>query len=137
MTKEELLNKAKEARKYSYAPISNYQVGAALLTKDGKIFTGCNVEDKSGIGITNCCAERTAIIKAVSEGYTEFESIAVVGGLKNYDLEFVTPCGVCRQYMYNFNKNLKIISEREDKIETHILKDLLPFAFDETFESTK
>ncbi len=93
-TQEELVRQAREARGRAYAPYSNYAVGAALLGKSGKVYTGCNVENSS-FGLT-VCAERTAVVKAVSEGEKEFEAIAVVtsnGG---------SPCGACRQVLYEF-----------------------------------
>lgn len=128
MSNEELLNIAKEARKNSFAPISNYHVGSALLTKSGKVYKGCNIEDPSGIGVTNCCAERTAFIKAISEGELNFERIAVVGGAKD-NLELCTPCGVCRQYMMNFNPELTIIAEDNNKVVEFKLNELLPNAW--------
>lgn len=81
MTNEKLIEKAKEARERSVSDISKFKVGAALLTKEGKVILGCNIEDPSGIGVTNICAERCAIIKALSEGYKNFKKIAVVGGM--------------------------------------------------------
>jgi len=80
MTNVELIKLAKEARELSGAVISNFKVGAALLTTDGIVFTGCNIEDPSGVGVTNICAERCAMVKALSEGYCNFTKIAVVGG---------------------------------------------------------
>lgn len=101
MTNRELLTEAKKARLKSYAPYSKFQVGAALLTKDGKVYHGCNIENASYTP-TNC-AERTAFFKAVSEGDTEFEKIAIVGGKEGTDAdELCAPCGVCRQVMMEF-----------------------------------
>lgn len=124
MTDEELMQKAKEAYAYSYAPYSGFCVGAALLTKDGKVYQGCNIENAS-YGATNC-AERTAIFKAVSEGNREFEKIAVAAksGTTAY------PCGVCLQVMNEFMKNGKVILEVDSQIQTFTLKELLPYGFD-------
>ena len=97
MTEKELLLIAIEAREFAYAPYSNHKVGAALLGKSGKIYTGCNVEN-AAYTPTNC-AERTAIFKAVSEGEREFSAIAVVGGLGDQLSEVCAPCGVCRQVL--------------------------------------
>ena len=90
-----LIEKAKEAMLSSYSPYSNFRVGAALLTKNGKIYMGCNIEN--GAYSPSCCAERVAFYKAISEGEQEFEAIAVVG-----DNEPCYPCGVCRQVMREF-----------------------------------
>ena len=90
-----LVEEALKARKFSYSPYSRFQVGAALLAKDGQIFTGCNIESASYT--PSNCAERTAFFKAVSQGVREFEAIAVVGGPKEAkNLDYCTPCGVCR-----------------------------------------
>ena len=100
MTDIELVNKAKEAAEHSYSPYSGFTVGAALLTKNGKVYLGCNIESAS-YSPTNC-AERTAFFKAVSEGEREFSKIAVVGG-KGLDFaDYCPPCGVCRQVMREF-----------------------------------
>ena len=96
----ELIHKAIAAREFAYAPYSNFCVGAALLTKSGKIYTGCNVEN-AGYSATNC-AERTAFFKAVSEGEREFAAIAIVGGPRGPLTEYCSPCGVCRQVMAEF-----------------------------------
>ena len=114
---------------FSYAPYSNFHVGAALLTSEGKIYTGCNIEN-AAYGPSNC-AERTAIFKAVSEGKKEFEAIAIVGG-KNGKIEnFCPPCGVCRQVLAEFcKKDFEIVlakSKNEYKIMT--LEQLLPESF--------
>ena len=92
-----LIETAKKARKNSYSPYSNYKVGCALLTKSGKIFTGCNIENN---GIMSICAERVAFIKAISEGEKDFECILVLGGKE--DLQYTSPCGYCRQFMSEF-----------------------------------
>lgn len=130
---EELVKKAIEASKSSYSPFSNFKVGAALLTKSNKIYLGCNIENSS-YPLTNC-AERTAFFKAVSEGETEFEAIAIVGSGNDKFEEFCTPCGACRQVINEFcESNFKIVLGRvdeENKIETKIytLGELLPKAF--------
>jgi len=101
MTNERLLELAFEARERAYTPYSNWKVGAALLCKDGTVFLGCNIEN-SGFSST-VCAERTAIFKAISEGYYDFEKIAVVGGDETEGSKgYCTPCGVCRQVMSEF-----------------------------------
>ena len=103
-----LINKAIEATKFSYVPYSEFKVGAALLTEDGEIYTGCNIENASYTP-TNC-AERTAIFKAVSEGITKFKKIAVVGGPKGNIETYCPPCGVCRQVIAEFaDENFELI----------------------------
>ena len=97
---KELIRAAMEARQNSYSPYSEFQVGAALLAKNGKIYTGCNIEN-AAYSPTNC-AERTALFKAVSEGVREFEAICIVGGKKDGALDYTAPCGVCRQVMMEF-----------------------------------
>ncbi|MDY2616380.1 MAG: cytidine deaminase [Treponema succinifaciens] len=126
---EKLIKKAIEMLNFSYAPYSNFHVGAALLTSEGKIYTGCNIEN-AAYGPSNC-AEKTAIFKAVSEGKKEFEAIAIVGG-KNGKIEnFCPPCGVCRQVLAEFcKKDFEIVlakSTNEYKIMT--LEQLLPESF--------
>ena len=126
---EKLIKKAIEMLNFSYAPYSNFHVGAALLTSEGEIYTGCNIES-AAYGPSNC-AERTAIFKAVSEGKKEFEAIAIVGG-KNGKIEnFCPPCGVCRQVLAEFcKKDFEIVlakSTNEYKIMT--LEQLLPESF--------
>ena len=100
MKAEELLALAKEAMMGAYAPYSGFFVGAALLTKNGKVYTGCNIEN-AAFSPTNC-AERTAFFKAVSEGEREFAAIAVVGGKGGVITSLCSPCGVCRQVMQEF-----------------------------------
>lgn len=122
-TKKMLIHLACEASQKAYAPYSNYLVGAALLTKDGQIFQGCNIENASyGLG---CCSERTAIFKAVSEGMTDFIAIAVVtkdGG---------SPCGACRQVMNEFNPHLIVLigDTKGNLLKETTLDHLLPEAF--------
>jgi len=123
MKYRELYRTAQQVVQYAYAPYSRFKVGAALLTKTGEVFTGINVENSSfGAAI---CAERTAFVKAISEGHREFEAIAVVSS----DGE-VYPCGICRQFMYEFGDELKIITgEDEDHLRITEIKELLPEGF--------
>ena len=124
MKKEQLVDMAKKAREYAYAPYSKFKVGAALLTKSGKVFTGCNVENSS-FG-ASMCAERVAVFKAVSEGEREFEAIAVVTDTVNPAM----PCGMCRQVLSEFSLDIKIYAANLDgKIKSTTLRELLPFAF--------
>ncbi len=129
--REELLFEAIEARKNAYVPYSHFQVGAALLAKNGKIYRGCNIEN-AAFGST-MCAERTAFFKAVSEGVREFEAIAIVGGPEGKELIPVCdPCGNCRQVMAEFCKgSFEIIfgSGKKD-ISVYTLDQLLPLRFD-------
>lgn len=124
--KRQLLEAAKEAQKYSYAPYSNFHVGAALYCKDGSIYTGCNIEN-AAFTPTNC-AERTAVFKAVSEGKKEFLAIAVVGDRK----EPLTPCGVCRQVLTEFvdGSTFEVIMEDgAGGIKVMKLEELFPASF--------
>lgn len=130
MKDTELLNLAIMARAKSYSPYSGFAVGAALLAKNGQVYLGCNIEN-AGLTATNC-AERTAFFKAVSEGVTEFEKIAIVGGKQGENLQFCPPCGICRQVMMEFcnPKTFQIImgtSEKDMKVET--LESILPYGF--------
>ena len=128
MTDKELLLKAIEAREMAYAPYSDHKVGAALVGKSGKVYTGCNVEN-AAYTPTNC-AERTAIFKAVSEGEREFTAIAIVGGLGDKLSEVCAPCGVCRQVLAEFcDGDLHVVMGTPDKIITSALADLLPLSF--------
>ncbi|HOC53126.1 MAG TPA: cytidine deaminase [Caldisericia bacterium] len=120
---EELISLAKKACSNAYAPYSKFNVGAALLTKNGKIFTGSNIENAS-YGAT-VCAERVAIFKAVSEGEREFESIAIYTNADK--LSF--PCGICRQVMIEFSKDLIIILSNEKEKKIYTLKEILPYPF--------
>lgn len=129
---EQLIENAIEARKMAYTPYSNYKVGAALLSSDGKIIKGCNIEN-AAYGPTNC-AERTAFFKAVSEGVKEFSAIAIVGGLENEtDLfsGYAFPCGVCRQVMREFcDSEFEIVVARSiDDYKVYTLGELLPESF--------
>ena len=123
-----LMIEAQEARKKSYSPYSHFCVGAALLTKSGKVYTGCNIEN-AAYTPTNC-AERTAIFKAVSEGEREFEAIAIVGGRASEKGGFCAPCGVCRQVICEFcEKDFKIVLGDEEQLKVYTLSELLPFSF--------
>ena len=122
MTDERLLEMAIEARKSAYVPYSGYAVGAALETKDGHVFTGCNVEN-AAYGNT-LCAERTALVKAVSEGYREFTKIAIAAsGSAPY------PCGACRQSLYEFAPDLEVCVTWDGHVDRVPLAELLPYGF--------
>ena len=124
---EELIEVAKQARDNAYAPYSNFKVGAALKTKTGKIFQGCNIEN-SALSMTNC-AERTAFFKAISEGEKEFEEIAIVGG-KDDELILCPPCGACRQVMNEFcDKDFKIVLFDGKDEDVYTLEEILPLGF--------
>ncbi|MDW5300346.1 MAG: cytidine deaminase [Sedimentibacter sp.] len=119
-----LIKIAMEAREKSYSPYSNFKVGAAVYTKSGKIFTGCNIESASYT--PTICAERVAISKSVSEGYKDIEKIAIVGS----DKKISYPCGVCRQFMLEFGKDIKVICAKNiDSYEVYTLQELLPKSF--------
>lgn len=132
MKAEELVKIAYEAQKFSYSPYSGFQVGAALLTKSGKVYTGCNIEN-AAFSPTNC-AERTAFFKAVSEGETEFSTIAIVGNKKDApkeEWEYCTPCGVCRQVMLEFVNPDKftVVCGKEKDMRIYRLSELMPESF--------
>ena len=127
---DKLIETAIEQLKFSYTPYSNFKVGAALLAKDGKIYTGCNIEN-AAYTPTNC-AERTAFFKAVSEGVKEFDAICIVGGKDGVLTEYAPPCGVCRQVMMEFcdPETFQIILAAADgKYKIYRLKELLPEGF--------
>ena len=127
---EEMIEAAIQMTKMSYTPYSNFKVGAALLGKNRQIYTGCNIEN-AGYSPSNC-AERTAFFKAVSEGVTEFEAIAVVGGQNGVLTEITAPCGVCRQVMMEFcdPKEFKIImAVDKENYKMMTLEELLPMGF--------
>lgn len=129
MTKEQLAVKAKEAMQLAYSPYSGYKVGAALLCKDGSVYTGCNIEN-AGYSATNC-AERTAFFKAVSEGKHEFKAIAICGGKDGVIEGIFPPCGVCRQVMREFcEDDFVIYMVTKDGIENYTLGQLLPMSFE-------
>ena len=128
MLDKELLELAIEARKKSYSPYSNFRVGAALLTKSGKVYGGCNIE-KAAYTPTNC-AERTAIFKAVSEGEREFSAIAIVGGKGEEPADFCAPCGICRQVLAEFcDLDFRIVLGTPENIRVYTLAELLPLSF--------
>ena len=127
---EKLIDTAIEQLKFSYTPYSNFKVGAALLTKSGKIYTGCNIENASYTP-TNC-AERTAFFKAVSEGVRDFQAICIVGGKDGKLTEYTAPCGVCRQVMMEFcnPKTFQIILAVDaNHYDIYTLKEMLPKGF--------
>ena len=122
-TARKLFELATEVRKNAYAPFSKFHVGAALLTSDGKIYTGVNVENSS-YGAT-ICAERTAFVKAISEGEREFVALAISAGETE-----ALPCGICRQFIYEFAPEIAIITGTDkDNINIRVLEDLLPMGF--------
>ncbi len=124
---KELLSRAKAARENAYAPYSGFRVGAALLTADGKVYTGANIENSS-YGLT-VCAERIALFKAVENGEREFVSIAVVGG-KDVLEKRCYPCGACRQVLKEFCKDdFKIVLGDGEDVEIKTLGQLLPCSF--------
>lgn len=130
MDKKELVKEALAAREFAYTPYSKFNVGAALLCKNGKVFRGCNIESASYTP-TNC-AERTAFFKAVSEGEREFSAIAIVGGPAGAPpADFCYPCGVCRQVMAEFcGRAFKVyIAKSESEIREYSLDEIIPFAF--------
>ncbi len=121
---EKLIKVAEKARKRAYTPYSKFKVGAAILSSDGKIFTGCNIENAS-FGLT-VCAERVAILKAISEGSSKFEAIAIVGDTNRP----CSPCGACRQVISEFGKDIKIIMYNlKGDIKIKKIDELLPEAF--------
>ncbi len=124
MTNEALILQAKDAMKNAYAPYSRFKVGAAVVTKGGEVFKGCNIENAS-YGATNC-AERTAIFKAISEGYREFEKIAIVASSGDY----ASPCGICRQVLAEFMPEGKVILCSEEKgMVAYTVREMLPMGF--------
>jgi cytidine deaminase len=130
MDKPTLVKLALEAREHSYSPYSNFRVGAALLTKSGKIYSGCNIENAAHT--PSNCAERTAFFKAVSEGEKEFEAIAIVGGPAEGIVDYCAPCGVCRQVMMEFcdYESFEIIlGKTEEEYKSFLLQELLPLGF--------
>ena len=127
---QKLIEQAAEQIQYCYAPYQGFKVGAALLTKNGKIYTGCNIEN-AAYTPTNC-AERTTFFKAVSEGERELQAICIVGGMNGVIETFTPPCGVCRQVMMEFCNPEKfqiILATSIEEYEVYLLKDLLPIGF--------
>jgi cytidine deaminase len=124
MEDKSLIKIAMEAREKSYSPYSNFKVGAAVYTKSGKIFTGCNIESASYT--PTICAERVALSKCISEGNTDIEKIAVVGSENSISF----PCGVCRQFILEFGRDIKIICAKNyNSYEVYTIGDLLPNGF--------
>lgn len=118
---------AKKAMEKAHDPYSDYKVGAVLVAKNGKRYTGCNI---SNHGIQSICAERVAFVKAISEGESEFERIVVVGGKSVDELDECLPCGYCRQFISEFgDENFKIYTCNGDKITEYSIKELLPYSF--------
>ena len=127
---KELIQKALDMRAFSYTPYSHFKVGAALLAKNGTIYTGCNIENAS-FTPTNC-AERTAFFKAVSEGVKEFKAIAIVGGMEGAEvLDYCSPCGVCRQVMSEFctDEFQIILAKSVDEYKVYSLPEMVPERF--------
>lgn len=127
---EEMIETAIGQLEFSYAPYSEFKVGAALLAKNGKLYTGCNIEN-AGYTPSNC-AERTAFFKAVSEGIREFRAICIVGGKKGILTEYTAPCGVCRQVMMEFcdpDTFQVILAVDRERYEIFTLRELLPLGF--------
>ena len=125
----DLCQKAIDMRSESYAPYSDFLVGSAVLLSDGTVYTGCNIEN-SAFG-PSICAERTAIFKAVSEGHRDFAAIAIAGGKRGGDLQYCSPCGVCRQVMREFcGSSFKIfLAKSADDYREFTLGELLPESF--------
>ena len=125
MTDQELLELAKKAAEMSYSPYSHFPVGAALECADGAVFTGCNIEH-AAYGDT-ICAERTAAVKAVSEGHRAFARIAIWGNSRDY----CWPCGSCRQFLSEFGRDMTVVTGRGDgAYVVHPLSEMMPFTFD-------
>ncbi|MDE6713494.1 MAG: cytidine deaminase [Lachnospiraceae bacterium] len=134
MEEKELIRAAMEARQMAYAPYSNFLVGAALLTENGTIYQGCNIENAS-YGATNC-AERTAVFRAVSEGETRFSAIAIAGGMRDQELTYAYPCGICRQVLREFcepEQMWVIVARSETDYQKRKLSELLPDSFGPDF----
>lgn len=130
MDKKQLVAEALAAREFAYTPYSGFAVGAALLTKEGKVYRGCNIENATYT--PTICAERTAFFKAVSEGEHDFAAIAIVGGPAGKPpVDFCFPCGVCRQVMAEFCKDdfKLIIGKSPEEYEEYTLDDILPHMF--------
>ena len=124
MTDRELISLAKKASYNAYVPYSHFSVGAALQCADGSVFTGCNVEN-AALGST-ICAERTACVKAVSEGKRKFVRIAIYADSQNWP----TPCGACRQFLAEFAPDIEILcSKAGDRYVSYKLSELLPYTF--------
>ena len=125
MTEKQLCDMAVAMLERSYVPYSHFPVGAALLCKDGTVFTGCNVEN-AAYGDT-ICAERTAAVKAVSSGHRDFVRIAIWGNSR----EYCYPCGSCRQFLQEFSKHMTVLCAKgDDSFVSHKLSEMMPFFFD-------
>ena len=125
---EELMQIAQEMRGFSYAPYSHYKVGAALLTTEGRVYTGCNIENATFT--PTVCAERTAFFKAVSNGERHFAKLAIAGGREGEVSEFCSPCGVCRQVMAEFcDPDFILVLGRPGAHREYRLSEVLPFIF--------
>ncbi|XP_070562045.1 cytidine deaminase-like isoform X1 [Ptychodera flava] len=120
-----LILDSQEAKEKAYCPYSKFRVGCALITEDGSVFTGCNVENASyGLAI---CAERTAIVKAISEGHHNIKALVISSDMKN---QFIRPCGMCRQFIFEFGKHISIYQTKPDKsYEMETSSELLPKGF--------
>lgn len=130
MEPRQLIQHAIDILPSAYTPYSNFKVGAALLTKDGKVYTGCNIE--SAAYTPSNCAERTAFFKAVSEGERDFQAIAIVGGKNGVLTDYCPPCGVCRQVMMEFCNPKEfqvIVAKTPDDYKTFTLEQVLPMGF--------
>lgn len=126
--RQKLIRAAMAARERAYAPFSHFRVGAALLCGDGAVYTGCNIENSS-FGLT-ICAERTAAVKAISEGHSKFRRIVIAGNSK----DFCYPCGACRQFLYEFSPDMEVIClNRAREAKRMTLRALMPCGFDSTF----
>lgn len=127
---KKMIDLAIEQLSFAYAPYSGFQVGAALLTKEGKMYTGCNIEN-AAYSSTNC-AERTAFFKAVSEGERQFQAICIVGGKNGVLTDYTAPCGVCRQVMMEFcnpDSFQIILAKDRETYKIFSLRELLPMGF--------
>lgn len=118
-----LIKQAQLAQNFAYSPYYNFKVGAAIVSDSGQVFTGCNIETAAGNTI---CAERVAISKAISSGVTNFSKIAVVGG---DGTKFVSPCGLCRQFLFEFAPTLNVLMHNGEDVKEIALKELLPHTF--------
>lgn len=125
---EEDIILAEKVRENAYIPYTKYKVGAVLKTKNGRKYTGCNIQNH---GIQSICSERVAFCKAISEGETEFESILVIGGKDGEKPDKCLPCGYCRQFMSEFvDKDFKVYTAFDDKVEEYNFSELLPHTFE-------
>lgn len=124
MDNTELVKKAREAMENAYVPYSHFRVGAALITEDDEVYTGCNIENAS-FGGTNC-AERTAIFKAISDGKRKFKKIAIISDSNDYTY----PCGICRQVLSEFCMNIEVVvANNKEEFKSYNFSEILPFAF--------